>query len=340
MPRDRGRRYRLATGIYRDKSGIAVIVSVAGKRHEQRFPHDTDLTTLLVWRKARLTTPLVADGTLKADAPRYLAAVSAMPSYAARAWQIGQWVRALGRHKRREITPLMIRTQMQAFSAQYAPQTCRHLLNALRQLYTVLDGKGAANPARDVPPPPVPQPEARAIPVLQVAKVLHALRPTSKTRARLAVIATTGMAHCEVARLKPEHVDWQAGTITILGRHKGAGQRPRTIPMTRHSRLALRAFIRANAWGAFSTASMRSRFLDACQRAGADGQRWRPYDLRHTLATALALGGDERAVQAWLGHTTLATSSRYTLGSISPRLTSAKDWLDGRRMAPLMAPRR
>lgn len=288
-------------------------------------------------RTAATAAPEARPGTLPADAPAYLKAVRAMPSYETRATHVGHWVAALGDLDRSAITPVQIRTQLQTWATTdqarygrpYAPETLRHLLKVLRHLYSVLDGKGAANPAREVPMPPAPDPEPRAIPAVAVVRILRQFMPGSKTRARLAVIATTAMSHAEVKRLQPAHVRWDEGVVIALARRKGKGAAARTIPMTARSRRALTEFARVKAWGAFSNSAMHSRFRVACERAGYGETGWRPYDLRHTLLTYLAqVTRDDRAVQEWGGHTSAKMVQRYTLGSVSTRLEHAGKMLD------------
>lgn len=337
MPRNRGKRETLAPGIYRDDRGISIVATVGGQQEERRYPLDTPLEELQRHRRTlaaamRKTRRAATPGTLAGDADAYLRAVRSMPSYATRATYVDHWVTALGDVKRRALTPVQIRQQLQAwatgpqprYGTPYAPETLRHLLKVLRHWYTVLDGKGARNPARDVPLPAAPKPEPRAIPPLAVAHILRQFRARSQTRARLAVIATTAMTHAELKRLQPAHIQWEAGVVIALARRKGAGAEARSIPMTRHARLALRAFARVKAWGDFSNSSMHARFRAACEAAGYGETDWRPYDLRHTMLTEVArLTRDDRAVQEWAGHTSAAMVRRYTLGSVSTRLAQA-----------------
>jgi integrase len=347
VPRHRGPRERLAPGIYRDARGVSVVAVVAGDHQERRYPADTPLEQLqqhranlqaAMGRSVRLSGG--KPGTLAGDAARYLAAVKAMPSYRTRLLYVRRWVEALGAVRRDKLTPAQIRTQLQLWATTPRPplrkgqpdrpplktETLRHLLKVLRHWYTVLDGRGERNPARDVPMPAAPQAEPRHIPALAIARILRQFKPRSKTRARLAVMATTAMAPAEIGRLTPDHLRWPEGLVIVLGRRKGAGTAPRAIPMTRHSRPALRALARVGAWGPFSVSSMHKHFRLACEAAGYGETAWRPYDLRHSLLTFIAMTGrDERAVQAWAGHTSMTTTARYTLTSVSARVQAAAD---------------
>jgi integrase len=348
MPRHRGARTRIAPGIYRDTGGVSVIAIVGDQRAERRYPADTPLAQLqqhrealqAALRRSRRRVSTAPPGTLAADAAAYLEAVRAMPSYRTRALYVDRWVAALGPVRRDQLTPAQIRTQLQVWATTrrpplrptlpdrppLAPETLRHLLKVLRHWYTVLDGRGARNPAREVPMPPAPQAQPRYIPPLAIAAILRQFTPRSKTRARLAVMASTAMAPAEIMRLRPEDVRWDVGLVVVSGRRKGAGTAPRALPLTRHSRPALRALARVDAWGRFSASSLHTRFRAACEAAGYGATDWRPYDLRHSLLSYLAVTSrDERAVQAWAGHTSLATTARYTLTSVDARVLAAAD---------------
>ena len=357
----------VAPGITRDVHGYRIDVCVHGARTVKRYPPTWTVPELVKERDAIKVdarrhgkTAAQTGGTLRADADRYLAAVGAMTALRTRKNEIENWIRAFGPDRRRQaITTEEIRVQLARWGTEtrpmldsrgrqltrqgkpavfkpMAPGTLWHQLKALRHLWDILDGKTAANPCRAITRGQLPAGEAavaRELPTLTIATILHALRPRTKTRARLALIATTGMTQGEMMKLTEEDIDWtprvgaELGQLTIQGRKKGGGTRPRTIPITAHSRLALRAFVALEAWGPFSTDAMRSRFLDACARAGftrAKVKHWRPYDLRHSIATKVVReSGDQRAAQALLGHTTATTTDRYTLGASDDRVSRA-----------------
>jgi integrase len=76
------------------------------------------------------------------------------------------------------------------------------------------------------------------------------------------------------------------------------------------------------AWGPFSRDSLRRSLHRACDSIGVP--RIRPYDLRHSIATAVYdLTGDIRAVQSLLDHSDLKMTNRYMQGAVDTRLRAA-----------------
>ena len=138
----------------------------------------------------------------------------------------------------------------------------------------------------------------------------------SKTKARLAVIAYTGLPHASLKRLRPQDVLWDARAMVLPGRQKGRGTRPKTVPLTYDGLKAMQRFDELECCGNFNSASMWSSFQRACKSLGIKGLR--PHDLRHSFGTALyAATGDVQATQQLLGHTSPRTTGRYTLGGHS-----------------------
>jgi integrase len=126
-----------------------------------------------------------------------------------------------------------------------AASTVNHRRTALQHLWTVLNGRNNPNPVRDVPKQQEPEPAVRALPYTQIEAILAALPDVgqglsgkardgdSKTKARLRVMAYTGIPAAQLRRLKPEHIDWDAGTMRVSARRKGAAQRAGRCRSTR-----------------------------------------------------------------------------------------------------------
>jgi integrase/recombinase XerD len=118
----------------------------------------------------------------------------------------------------------------------------------------------------------------------------------------------TGMRVSELANLKEENISWQRNCIAILGK----GNKRRVIPMSKRVRLLL--------LDCFSNRNNRfplaMRTIQKYVKIVADRARIRkqvsPHVLRHTFAvTYLHRGGNLRALQAILGHSSITTTDIY-----------------------------
>lgn len=245
-------------------------------------------------------------GTLRADAQAYLRAVAAMPSIAERQRDLEDWLPRFGQRSRWSLRPEEIRAQLAEWrAAGLAASTCNHRRTALSHLFTVLDGKSAYNPVRDVPMFPAPPPLRRGVPMRVISAIFDAM-PECKTKARLRVLAWTGMRPIELMRLEPWQVDVRARVIRVQSKRGPV----RDVALNAEAVRALRAFMMRDAWGAWSLASARKILHRACLDAGVE--KIRVYDLRHSHGTALrAVGADLADVAAQLGHADQRMTKRY-----------------------------
>lgn len=300
---------RLDRGIYKTPSGFRVYVRIGKTLESKRFPPTYTLDALRKWRDEhiRLRRPeKAARGTLAADVEVYLNAVAAMPTYTDRVREISAWLPAFGKRPRWTLRPEHISAQLAQWRAEgYAPNTCNHRRSALSHLYSVLDGKAAYNPLRDVKAYPLPPPLKRGLPMSTVRKVLKQIRGP-KTRARLEVLAWTGLRPSELMRLTPALVDLKRG-IALVPTAKGGP--PREIAFTL-AKAAWKRLVKADALGEFSVQSTRKSLHRACEKAGVPP--FRVYDLRHSFLSALRQSGaDLSDVQAQAGHSDIALTRRY-----------------------------
>ncbi len=300
-----------------------VFLRVHGRFYSTTFPATSTLTERRAWRdRIRLTArygldPPVDEPTFAHDAERYLGSVTAMAGYQDRRQHIEEWVAIFGRRRRSTIRPSEIRrerdrlltTNQPRKDRPYAASSVNHRLRALRNLWTVLDGRHAPNPVREVPEADEVEEEPRALPYRLIRMILDAMpdigRPIaghrtkagSQTKARLWVLAWTGLSHTQLMHLRPEDVDWKAPSIYVRARRKGRHgtiRQGRRKPITPEAMAALRRFDALQCWGRFSRDSMRASFKRACvkveaalARAGTpvDLSTVRVYDLRHSFAT-------------------------------------------------------
>jgi integrase len=336
-------RQRVEKGIYRDQHGLAAIVTVGAIQREKRFPATTALKAIRAWREEtrgalQKVAPTATRGTFAADAARYLDVVRTMPTFRERDAHVQLWIAEFGHRARHSITTTDVDVVLAGWlAAGLQPSTVRNRRTALLHVWNRLDGPDAPNPVRRAVKPEMPEPEARAIPYATIGKILAAMPDVgqgrhgearddaSKTKARLAVIAFTGLPQSLLKRLTREMVDWQAGTVTVPRRRKGKGAKARTLTLTDAGLAAFERLAELDAWGPFSNSSMLKSFHRACGAAGLATPFPRVYDLRHSYATELyRRTGDPKATAEMLMH---APSSRmmdrYTIAGVEPRLRLA-----------------
>ena len=329
MPR--GTRTRIATGIFRDAIGVAVIVSVNGKPHEYRRPHDSDIAALIKERTTlkqagRLDVEreeATAD-TLRADAATYLATLTGR--HKADADDIlTHWVTAFGDRHRDAITAVDVRQQLAAWGK--APSTLNHRRQVLSSLYKSLNGANGYNPVREVPKVRERYDTPRSLSYSVITAILDQMGPT-QSRARFAVMAYTGLPQAQMAQLTPADVDLKAKTVRVSPRRKGKGSPGRTLPLSHQAVQAFKDFAAADCWGDFSRSSMAKAFRNAVRNARATRKdipaSIRAYDLRHSFLTELyRRTGDIHAVSHLALHSTPAQTARYAQSAVKDRMAEA-----------------
>jgi integrase len=361
-----------APGIRRHGAGWQVVAKVRGERSYHQFPADATLTEMQEWQAderatLRLTLPKVKAGTFPDDAQKYLklADVRALDDYAQREQHITWWAERFKAKRRRRITTGDIEAARDELLEEgYAPGSVNKRLRALSNVWTLLDGRRAPNPVREVAECEEPDPEARGLPYDVIEAILAAIPETaigvkkdgtrttgkgiprpSKTKARLRVIAYTGLSHKMLKALTRDQVtlfepDAQGretgGTMLVAARRKGKKKRraadkprPKLLPLIPEAAAAFRAFDRLDCWGEFSNSSMWKAFQRACKTLGLEGLR--PYDFRHSMLSAVyADTKDLRVTGEFGGHRSERTSARYTLAAVAPHVQAAADKLHAR----------
>lgn len=267
-----------------------------------------------------------------------------------------------GAEPRQTITALDIRTQLAVFRAarradgrpRFSPKTIRELRRLLAWVYTTIDGPEGRNPVRAVKVARVRYDDPRGIDYAVIERILAALpdrgRPgkgstwpaASLTKIRLRVMAYTGMHQIEVGRLTPRDVDLARGRVWIGPREKGEGAPGAWHDLITPAVSALLAFVQAGAFGPFDPRSMARSWNLALVKAKTAWEAehdartpWpvhagaRPYDLRHSLGTAVYLAsGDIRAAQEILRHRQGSTTDRYTRAGVTARAALAREALE------------
>lgn len=298
--------------------------------------------------------------TFRDDVAIYLQTRASMPTVKWREADLALWVQIYGDRSRDSISAIEVRQHLehwkahgpklvydrkaQRFTAVKGPlaaNTVNHRRTALLSFFTVMEGKSGRNPVRDVPryrddsldrPP-------RALPDDLVTAAFAAM-PATKSRARCRVLRWTGWPHSTIARVTPEDLHLKQRTAWIGPRKKGRGVRGRTLPLLPQAVAALREFDRLDAYGSFSTSSLRKAWLLALEivrqrvkakqltlsKAGraALAESSTPYDLRHTFGAMLSRGTtDRKARQLLMLHGDPRQTDRYESAAVQEALTAA-----------------
>jgi integrase len=330
----RHKRTRLATGIYKDRSGIAIVISVQGKPNEFRADAhgvtyaNRDRAWLIRERVKRKSTAALeidrtnAKGeTFASDVERFLATLSPGHRRNTRGY-MQHWQQAFTDRERNTITDVDAQT---AFAAIHqAPSTKIHIRRALIQFYDTLNGKSGYNPGRAIKKPAKGEEPIRDLPWAWIERIFAAL-PPSRTKARLKLIAYVGLPHKQIGALQPSDLRLDRRELVVRPRRKGAGVSGRTQPLSDAAITALEEFAALDAFGTFQNRQLVETFRSGAKKAGVrlpDGAR--PYDLRHSFLTELARGGADIQEIAHLGmHATLEQANRYIKGAASERATNA-----------------
>lgn len=328
-------RKRVAEGVYADEYGLAATVKVKGRQREQRFDKGTALDFIAAWR-ARIREDLLdvhesgetapTPGTYADELERYLKTITTRAAFTSDRSHLRAWLPHIGPLLRRTVRPAHVKKAMQAWQAAgKRARTIRHRLRVLRELYRHFDGPHAPTPVLgiDAPTPEAPHPVAVPWKTVQrvAASLKHGIRgekahgpkktvaafataSPEKSRARFLVLATTGQRPAQVQRAAPADVDLKRRLWFVRPAKGGTAI---TLPLDADMVAAWTAFIAADAWGPYDGRS----FAKLLRRHGwPEGVR--PYELRHTLAIDLILGGaDLSDVQGALGHRRIETTRQY-----------------------------
>lgn len=345
----RGKRQRIADGVYLDKYGVSAIVRVRPfPAKEHRFPSDTPIDEIQAWRhrirgelleerQKDKDAPAPAAGTFMRDIERYLKTIKSRVAFKSDRSHLRAWLPFLSRLTRRQITPTILRSAIDAWTAdKKSARTILHRRRVLREMYAELAPRSPL-PLDQVTWPTPATPHPTPVPMATIRKVAKSLKrgltitkrhgpartlaetqvPESpQTYARFLVRATTWQRPGQIMRATPEDVDLRR-KIWFVRPAKGGNAIP--LPLSAPAVHAWRLFIQANAWGAFDLRS----FAKTLRRHGWP-KNVRPYNLRHTGAIDfLRQGGSLDDLQGLLGHRQIETTRRHYGPILLARLRKA-----------------
>ncbi|MGH7296224.1 MAG: tyrosine-type recombinase/integrase [Polyangiaceae bacterium] len=200
--------------------------------------------------------------------------------------------------------------------SRVSPQRLRHHFAALRFLFTKTVHRPGVVSFLSWPTAPERLPVVLGLE--EVARVLGEL-PGAIYRPFFTMIYGTGLRISEACRLETRDMDAARGVVHV--RHSKGGRerlvmlRPRLLAMLReHWRIARPSppWLFASRWGGpLNENTARNALKRAVERAGI-AKRVTPHVLRHSFAThLLEQGTDLRVIQVLLGHSNIATTTRY-----------------------------
>jgi integrase len=357
-------------------SGWRVYVRVKGDLKPKRLPKTMTLGEVNEWRrnwrtdlKRGVEPPIeTTPGGFADDAvKRYLPAVRALPEYSQRHQHIMEWIDVFGDRPRSSIKSHEIaaqrdrwllegprrrmkkdpdsgkaividgRLQWEFVAEPLSPQSVRLRLRALSNLWTVLDGRRAANPVREVAEPEtIEEDPPKALPSDVIDTIFAAApdrgRPEngeratmSKSKIRARCLRYTGMAPCELARVRRHHIQIEQKRVWATPRRKGTKKKTkrqgRWIPLEPEALEAFADLVKHDAVGDFSVQSLGKCFARWVTAAGFGGLGITIYWLRHSVGTdAYAASGDIRGVQELLGQSDQRSTMRYAQAAVAPRV--------------------
>ncbi len=207
-------------------------------------------------------------------------------------------------------------------------RSLQRLLSALRSFFEYLIGQQELghNPATGIRAPKSPRRLPNALDVDQMSRLLElpADGPLAlRDRAIMELFYSSGLRLSELVTLDITDLDLNDGTVRVTGK----GNKTRVVPVGRHARAALRAWIDQRltipgpdpralfiglAGRRMTPRAVQSRIRFWGRRQGLEGTL-HPHMLRHSFAShLLESSGDLRAVQELLGHADISTTQIYT----------------------------
>lgn len=366
------KRTRIATGIYHDAHGYEVRACLGSRKTElltvtERFPHSAKVEDLIIWRdtealklrKARGAK--VTRGTVRAKIVDYLATAKLSKDLRAQRIRFFTWWcddQGLGEVAWQQLDAPMLQRGLNTLTdAGYAASTINKVRDALSHVSTVLDGKHAPNPCREIARERPPELEARGVDYAVIETILAFLRikwcrgatgqPSRLQREkrtlpslnaiRLRVLAYAPLTPAQLKRLQPGDLalDATPPSVYVRGRRKGKGADAARKPLLPAAVEAFRVFVAAKAFGTFTRGSLRKTFVRARDLAQIELRKidptvdlsdMVPYDLRHSYGSLIfQLTGSDAVTGELLDHKNPVTTRRYRLAAVPAHLVAANE---------------
>jgi integrase/recombinase XerC len=204
--------------------------------------------------------------------------------------------------------------------------TIERKLCALRSFfkYLVREGFLPSNPAAGAPIPKKPRQRPRVLDVDEAYALMESALPSgpsgARDRAMLELFYGCGVRIAELQGLNRDDYDAVSRVIRVMGK----GKKERILPVGSKAVGAVDAHLSGSPpaasgamfcskrGGRLTVRSIYDVVVKYARKAGVPGGV-HPHTLRHSFATHMLNGGaDLRAIQELLGHSSLATTQKYT----------------------------
>jgi integrase/recombinase XerC len=222
----------------------------------------------------------------------------------------------------------------QLYSRKLQKSSIARKLAGVRMFFKFLvrDGRLKANPAELVSSPRLPKRLPSYLTETEAATVVETPQGNSiralRDRAMLELLYASGLRVHELVGLNDENVDMSQQLVRVFGK----GRKQRIVPFGEFAGRALAEYLACrdnlalakpeddghtpvfvNFQGRRLNARSVQRLVEKTRMRLPSGRRLTAHTLRHTFAThLLERGADLRAIQELLGHSSLATTQKYT----------------------------
>ncbi len=248
-----------------------------------------------------------------------------------------------------KVDTLWLRMYLASLYGRQAPRTLARKLATLRSFYRFLRRRGIVkhNPASTLRSPKLPKSLPDFLTVDDAFRVMHAPQQEKddtplarRDRAIVELLYGSGIRLSELVGIKQNDIDLHQQRVRVLGK----GNKERWVPIGNPCKAALESYLAVRAtlrhpktgaqhhealflgrWGTALSPRQVQHLLRRYGKVAMGRSDLHPHTLRHSCATHLLdAGADLRGIQEFLGHTSLATTQRYTHLTVD-RLMEAYD---------------